>query len=83
MVGAARFELATPGPPERQLLCFQCFLLPQDHLFSLEIRHSDGNRPKRWRDLGLNFGLNFLRNSIAYASPFPCALDRRADTVRL
>src|SRR5262249_54226064 len=57
MVGAARFELATPGPPERQLLSFPCFLFPRRLLFSLRIQHLDEKARKRRRRSWLQFGL--------------------------
>jgi hypothetical protein len=41
MVGAGRFELPTPVPPERELLYFWYFAAPRRPIVSLETKHSD------------------------------------------
>jgi hypothetical protein len=70
MVGAARFELATPGPPERELLFFQCFAVPCSPSQSLFIKPSGENTAESLACLGLQFGLQTGHRNLVFEMVF-------------
>jgi hypothetical protein len=57
MVGAGRFELPTPGPPERDASFFWYFLRPGCPPLSLIYPASEVAPAKNWAPVGCNFAI--------------------------